>query len=64
MSWASAWRCAYCRCGLDEKTATRDHVVPLARGGSNDISNIAVACASCNKKKHAKTADEFMARRA
>lgn len=41
----SGFRCRYCGCRLgyqgigfpEAKTATRDHVVPLTRGGSNDI---------------------------
>lgn len=38
-------KCAYCR---KDKKLTVHHVVPLARGGSNWISNIAPACRSCN----------------
>lgn len=29
-----------------------DHVIPLARGGTNDISNIVIACAACNQSKN------------
>lgn len=28
-----------------------DHVIPLSRGGSNDPSNLVIACASCNLSK-------------
>jgi hypothetical protein len=28
-----------------------DHVVPLARGGSEDFANLALACRSCNLRK-------------
>lgn len=49
--------CAYC--GTRPERLTADHVVPLARGGSNDIANIVPACLSCNASKGAKTADEF-----
>ena len=37
-----------------------DHMTPISRGGSNEISNIALSCATCNLKKHAKTAEEFL----
>jgi 5-methylcytosine-specific restriction endonuclease McrA len=59
LCWASAWRCAYCKCVLNEKTATRDHKIPIVRGGSDNIDNIALACRSCNSRKWAKTHDEF-----
>lgn len=28
-----------------------DHVMPLNAGGSNDITNLVVACRSCNRSK-------------
>jgi 5-methylcytosine-specific restriction endonuclease McrA len=37
-----------------------DHKVPLSRGGTNDISNIALCCASCNRHKHTMTDVEFL----
>lgn len=40
--------CVYCL----TPTTSRDHVVPLTRGGTNDIDNIAPACPSCNSQKH------------
>jgi 5-methylcytosine-specific restriction endonuclease McrA len=43
-------KCAYCQCSLQNGYHV-DHIVPLARGGSNDPSNLALACASCNKSK-------------
>jgi len=39
--------CAYCR---RPRPLTRHHVVPLSKGGTNWISNILPACASCNSK--------------
>ena len=45
-------RCVYCD---EAKPLARDHVIPLARGGSNFIYNIVPACRSCNCSKGAKT---------
>ena len=39
-----------------------DHKNPLTRGGTNDISNIALACSKCNLSKHVQTAEEFLAK--
>jgi len=39
-----------------------DHRIPLARGGTSTIDNIAPACARCNARKHLMTEDEFRAR--
>jgi len=30
---------------------TRDHLVPLSRGGTNDWSNVITACSGCNTRK-------------
>mgnify|MGYP001573819643 CR=1 FL=1 len=50
--------CIYCG---EARPLTRDHKIPISRGGSDDISNIVPACHSCNAKKQAKTASEFLA---
>jgi len=53
-------RCAYC----DAKNVPLqiDHVTPKAEGGSNRISNLTLACRSCNEAKGAQTIQEFLAR--
>lgn len=42
--------CFYCRCELTEETATLEHVIPLARGGTNHLSNMVLACGPCNRE--------------
>jgi hypothetical protein len=38
-----------------------DHNIPIARGGTNDCSNLQPLCAFCNNTKKTKTMAEFMA---
>ena len=52
--------CVYCATDLSEAFEI-DHIVPLARGGSNGPENIQLLCRRCNRMKHAKTHDEFLA---
>jgi 5-methylcytosine-specific restriction endonuclease McrA len=49
--------CAYCRAtGLPLQV---EHIVPRARGGSDRVSNLTLACGPCNQRKGARTAAEF-----
>jgi 5-methylcytosine-specific restriction endonuclease McrA len=50
-------RCVYCGATED---LTPDHMIPLARGGSDWPANLVPACLPCNQRKHAKTYFEFM----
>jgi len=45
--------CQYCKANLMPSEATIDHVVPVSRGGSDDLENLRVACRKCNVKKGA-----------
>ena len=38
-------------CGDTEAALQADHVVPLTRGGTDDIGNIQPLCGTCNRKK-------------
>lgn len=54
------YQCAYCGNPLDEDI-TIDHITPISRGGSHNISNLAPAHKSCNSSKNNKTLEEFWA---
>lgn len=48
--WIFSGKCFYC----DEPTdrMTRDHVIPVSKGGTDWIENIVPACLPCNSKKY------------
>jgi 5-methylcytosine-specific restriction endonuclease McrA len=43
------WTCAYC--GAKNVPFEVEHIVPKVHGGSNRISNLALACHDCNERK-------------
>jgi len=55
--------CYYCGNKLGKlgikKAFDKDHIKPLAMGGTNWLSNIALSCQPCNNKKHSKSEKEF-----
>lgn len=51
--------CHYCGCpvaipSLSNQTYDIDHMVPIARGGTNDPTNLVLSCSKCNNKKEQK----------
>ena len=50
-------RCVYC--GAENVKFQVEHIVPPKRGGTNRVSNLTIACETCNKKKGNQTAEEF-----
>lgn len=54
---AYGYRCLCCGKMEPDIQLTPDHVIPLARGGSNDIANIQPLCLTCNLQKGIKTTD-------
>lgn len=63
----SNWTCFYCRkqgapeLGPDARPWHLDHPYPIARGGDDKLDNHVLSCATCNLKKHAQSAREFLA---
>lgn len=49
--------CEYCR--LPHKFSTQpfsiEHILPISKGGNNDLENLALACSACNGSKYNKT---------
>lgn len=52
--------CIYCRaqCRADELTI--DHMIPLSRGGLDEMTNWAACCRTCNERKAAQPLEEFL----
>ncbi len=48
--------CAYC--DAKDVPLEVEHIIPKARGGSNRVSNLTLACVPCNRKKGARSAAE------
>ena len=50
-----SYRCQYCGRNQHElryrECLTRDHLVPLSRGGANAWTNVVTACSTCNTRK-------------
>lgn len=56
------YKCAVCRQDIKHKYHV-DHIEPLAKGGSNDKTNLQVLCPTCNNQKHAADPIDFMQRK-
>lgn len=62
---AQNWKCCWCGCQtVDEpqkaNSATIEHVIPKARGGTDDWDNLAMSCQRCNTKRAIAGVDEFL----
>lgn len=54
------YQCYYCSCDLNGVYDV-DHKLPLSRGGLHSIENLCLACPCCNRRKHTRTEEEFVA---
>jgi len=45
------YQCQSCGKNGRETQLNVDHIIPLAKGGSNDISNLQTLCEGCNQQK-------------
>lgn len=53
-----AYTCVYC--GRVGGKLEVDHIVPISRGGTNEMSNLATACRRCNRQKKDKSEKAFL----
>ena len=44
-------RCCHCGCKLKQDNSSVEHVIPLDKGGSNDMKNLVGLCRTCNSEK-------------
>jgi 5-methylcytosine-specific restriction endonuclease McrA len=54
-------KCSYC--DVKDVPLQVEHIVPKAKGGTNRISNLCLACDSCNKKKGTQDIEKFLAKK-
>ena len=58
-------RCYYCykplvlKATANQEEATKEHLMPVSRGGADTIDNIVPACWECNRRKGNMTEEEF-----
>jgi len=57
------YRCQYCGRTSAElrprESLTRDHLIPMSRGGTNDWTNVVTACSPCNTRKGNRMPEEI-----
>lgn len=51
--------CAYCGMPIILKSMQADHVIPLKKGGADEVGNMLPACRSCNHYKSTLTIEQF-----
>jgi 5-methylcytosine-specific restriction endonuclease McrA len=51
-------KCQFCGIGVSRAAFTYDHLLPRARGGKTEWTNIVAACLDCNQRKGNRTPQE------
>lgn len=65
-AWIKEWKslqkvsCYWCKKEVNPSSAHGDHVMPLSKGGAHCLSNLVIACTSCNLRKQAKHPDKWI----
>lgn len=54
--------CQYCRGASGDNKLEVEHMQPKARGGSNRLSNLTIACHTCNTDKNSDSLQEYLVR--
>ncbi|MEZ2302365.1 MAG: RNA-guided endonuclease IscB [Microcoleus sp.] len=54
-------KCAYC--DIENVPLQVEHIHPKAKGGSNRISNLCLACEKCNQKKGTQDVEQFLVKK-
>ncbi len=58
----SEGHCGICGRFIPLEEYTIDHIIPLSKGGTNDLDNLQACCGFCNKAKDDSMGDEFFKR--
>lgn len=53
-----SFKCVYCGCSAPEVVLQIDHITPVAKGGTDDLFNLASSCFDCNSGKSDRRLDD------
>lgn len=54
-----SFKCQYCGKSAPDVVLEVDHIIPVAKGGTNDILNLVTSCHTCNSGKSDRKLDDF-----